>query len=407
MPQDNLIFVNDVSIKDEDTNKLVHDYLIHYFSPWQNPFVDFKQKEILSIEQKQISNFSHDPGWGENKQKHDAVWMAKIAQKMNLEAYPNLKMKAIVTRDSELRVLPTKDPSFGDWNKAGQGYPFDNLQESFLSINTPIYVLHESHDGEWALVITPYKSVGWIKTLDFAYVDSAVIKKWISANYVTATFDEQPIFDQQLRFYSASHIGQLFLFYKETKSYYQIIIPIRNESGYVVPKIVNIRKSKAAFWPIPINQKNIAKIANNMLGQPYGWGELNDYRDCSSMIEALFAPFAIWLPRNSGDQVMMGKFVDLSGYGNQQKLNIIIDKGEPFLTLLWMPGHIMLYIGTKDGHVYVFHDFWGLHTKEFWSKDTGRAVVSRSAITPLDFGSQYLNVDGTFLERIQGMTLLK
>lgn len=404
--QDNLIFVTDASIKYKTTNKLIHNYLDRYFSPWQNPFIDFKPKEILSIEQQQINNFSQNPGWGENEQSHDRIWILKIAQKMYLRNYPNLKMRAIVTRNTELRVLPTQDPSFAAWNKPGKGYPFDNLQESVLNINTPIYVLHESRNGEWALVITPYKNFGWIKILDIAYMDNATAKKWLPKNYVAATFDEEPIFDQQLRFYSASRIGQLFPLHKTTTSYYQVIIPVRKENGYATSKIVNIRKAKASLWPIPISQKNIAKIANNMLGQPYGWGEFNGYRDCSATLEALFAPFAIWLPRNSGAQTMLGKFIDLSAYNNQQKLDIITDKGDPFLTLLWMPGHIMLYVGTKDGRIYAFHNFWGLHTKEFWAKDSGRAVIGKSAITPLDFGVQYFNVDGNFLERVQGMTIL-
>jgi hypothetical protein len=40
------------------------------------------------------------------------------------------------------------------------------------------------------------------------------------------------------------------------------------------------------------------------------------------------------------------------------------------------------------------------------SGETGRAIFGKSVITPLDFDDQYLNVKGTFLERIEGMTLL-
>jgi hypothetical protein len=409
IPQNNLLLVTDYSsnTKCRHPNKLVNEYLMHYFSPWQQAILLDRQKNTLDAEQKLIEAFSKHPNVGGNAQLHEAAWIRKIVHNMNLAAYPNLKMTAIVTRDTILRLLPTMDPSFSDWYKSGQGYPFDNLQMSVLSINTPIYVLHESRNGEWVLVLTPYKSAGWIKTLDIGYIDNKYVKQWMVKNYVVATFDNQSLFDQQSRFYANSRIGQLFPLNKITKFYYQVIIPLRNDDGYAVPKIVNLRKTKSARWPMAINQKNIARLANNMLGQPYGWGELNSYRDCSSAMEALFAPFAIWLPRNSKDQAMdVGQFIDLSGYSSQRKLNLIVNQGNPFLTLLWGSGHIMLYIGVKDNQAYIFHNVWALRTKNYFSDETGRAIIGRSAIMPLDFGSQYLNLEQTFLERTQGMTLL-
>jgi hypothetical protein len=407
IPQDNLAFVTS-SREYAYSQELVADYLKRYFAPWQQVVSAATQSNVLADEQQQINIFSKHPGWGENTQKHDPAWMPNIVNLMQLATYPNLKMPAIVTRDTELRLLPTQDPSFDDWRNVGQGYPFDNLQISYLNINTPIYVLHASLDGAWALVITPYQTIGWIKTLDLAYINYSDVKNWVTENYVVATFDHQSLVDQQMHFYGHSHIGQMFPLYQVTNDYYQVIIPLKNDYGYAIPKIVNIRKSKASLWPIPLSQKNIAQLANNMLGQPYGWGELNNYRDCSSMMEALFAPFAIWLPRNSQNQVhsSLGKFVDLSNYTAQQKQAIIINQGKPFLTLLWFPGHIMLYIGVKDGAAYVFENVWGLVTEDYFSGEIGRAIIGKTVIIPLDFGAQYVNVDGTFLERTEGMNLL-
>lgn len=411
IPQNTLPFAQENNqkyfINSKSQQKLIVDYLAHYFSPWQKILSHDELQTILNSEQEQINIFSKHPGWGENKQRHNSNWMANIAQKMHLESYPNIKTKAIVTRNSELRMLPTQDPSFGDWHIAGEGYPFDNLQISMLNIGTPIYVLHLSRNGEWALVITPYKSTGWIKVLDIAYIDNKSIKKWMTNIYIAVTLDNQPIFDNQMHFYASSRIGQLFPLHSTTKGYYQIVIPIRESDGRANLKIVNISKSQADRWPLPISQKNIALLANKMLEQPYGWGELNGYRDCSSMMEALFTPFAIWLPRNSKDQALnVGKFIDLSGYNNEQKLNIIKHTAKPFLTLLSASGHIMLYIGIKDGQVYVFQSFWGVLTKDNWSGEITRAVTGRSMVTPLNFGDQYFNIYATFLDRVNGMTLL-
>ena len=45
--------------------------------------------------------------------------------------------------------------------------------------------------------------------------------------------------------------------------------------------------------------------------QPYGYGGLYDNRDCSAMTRDLFAPFGLYLPRNSSEQARGGKVVPL------------------------------------------------------------------------------------------------
>jgi len=165
---------------------------------------------------------------------------------------------------------------------------------------------------------------------------------------------------------------------------------------------------KAAVKPLPLTRRNIANAANRLLGEPYGWGGMYQNRDCSGMIKDLFAPFGIWLPRHSADQAKSGMAsLDIAGLSDEEKEAVILEKGVPYLTLLWPKGHIMLYIGRQGSHPVVFSNMWGIRTRSLFRKE-GRRIVGKAVITTLKPGRELRNADGdaTHLSRIEKMTIL-
>jgi hypothetical protein len=150
----------------------------------------------------------------------------------------------------------------------------------------------------------------------------------------------------------------------------------------------------------------MAKLMSQMEGEPYGWGGLFGYRDCSGTIRDLFVPFGLWLPRHSSDQAERGKRIDLSGLSLEEKTKRIRQGGVPFRTLLWMPGHVMLYAGSFRGEIVIFHAFWGIRTVE--NGKEGRKVIGRTVFTSLEPGKEVPEADpeGGLLKRIESMTLL-
>ena len=100
----------------------------------------------------------------------------------------------------------------------------------------------------------------------------------------------------------------------------------------------------------------------------------------------------------------MKSCVNSSILTNEQKETMVINNATPYLTLLWLPGHIMLYIVEKDGDPLVFHNIWGLRTTD----SLGRKVIGRSVITTLEPGKSLPNLEPgkTLLKRVKGMTLL-
>jgi cell wall-associated NlpC family hydrolase len=163
-----------------------------------------------------------------------------------------------------------------------------------------------------------------------------------------------------------------------------------------------------AMKPLPLNRTNMAKVANELINEPYGWGGLYRNRDCSAMIMDLFAPFGVWLPRNSRHQALEGgAFVDLRDVSAKAKEKMILKDGIPYMTLLWLKGHIMLYMGSYNGEILVFHNFWSARDKKSKRK-TSKQIVGHAAITTLQPGSKSKRhrQGRGYLNEIIGMTVI-
>jgi len=156
-------------------------------------------------------------------------------------------------------------------------------------------------------------------------------------------------------------------------------------------------------FPIPMTRSNIGAVLLQLIGEPYGWGGLGGDRDCSATVRDFFRPFGLWLPRNSSAQARVGVRIDLRGLDAKTKERVILRKGVPFRTLLHRPGHIMLYVGQRDGHAYVLQNMWGIRTKT-----NGRHIIGRTVITDLWLGQTLPDVDRRSLpiEGIDSMNIV-
>ena len=88
---------------------------------------------------------------------------------------------------------------------------------------------------------------------------------------------------------------------------------------------------------------------------------------------------------------------------SDEKLETIKQNAIPYLALIYMPGHIMLYSGIINGEVSVIHNVWGLRTV-----DNGRALIGQTAITSLKIGQYNPNIiqSNLFLNKITKLILL-
>ncbi|MDH5465394.1 MAG: C40 family peptidase, partial [Thiovulaceae bacterium] len=192
--------------------------------------------------------------------------------------------------------------------------------------------------------------------------------------------------DLNKQFVSNSRIGVMMPIMKVEADAYQGILATSKTDGQVTFTIVRVPKDASISTTLGISSQAIAIMANEFMGKPYGWGGIYANRDCSSTLRDIFQPFGLWLPRNSKQQSQIGRVYDISKLKPKQKEAAIIQNALPFQTLLYKPGHIMLYIGQKKGKAIVLHNIWGITTKS--KSKEGRSIVGRTVITTLEPGME-------------------
>ncbi|MFM0738891.1 NlpC/P60 family N-terminal domain-containing protein [Paraburkholderia xenovorans] len=387
-------------------------------SPWNPAYVTmrvYRQQgaDIAALQQRRIARFDNTGksgsaiGYGENFRPHDKTWIDTIAQNMNAGQFQQTsayrpERRAIATGNLLVRELPTMDPSYFDHRLAGEGYPFDNLQISAVRPGTPLYVLGTSVDGAWRYVQTPDVQ-GWVRSEGVGTTDERFIDNWRAAaakSLGAVTVASAPVRDSRGVFRFEAPAGTLLPLVGGTPSgpatvpaaaseahadsaLRELLIPARDIDGQALIRTARLDDAQIAPMPLAATPRHLAMLLKTLIGRPYGWGNSGFYNDCSSELQSIFATFGVWLPRHSSTQMSAGRTVDLSASTPAQRLDYLAQHGEAFRTLIYIGGHVMLYIGntTRNGVAVpvVYQDVWGLRPAD----NSRRAVIGGSVILPL------------------------
>lgn len=336
--------------------------------------------------------------YGSNYKKLNDEWFLRHMQNADQNSFGRLSKLAITTANTSIRNFPTDEPLLYNPQRAGEGYPFDYLQASSVSIGYPLFVSHLSLDGAWALVKDDVVW-GWIKTTDIKFINKDEASKFKNSKFISILKDKAAVYGTNGEFLFSARVGAILPFntFKDDEYFGEIY----TSSGV---KRYKINSEFASSYPLKFNNENVITIANSMLNDPYGWGGLNGLRDCSLLTKDFFTSFGIWLPRNSSKQASIGTKISFDGLNNAQKIELIKQKAVPYMTLLHSAGHIMIYAGIKDDKVLIYHDAWGIKTK-----GNGRALIGQVALTAVDIGSDISEVDekDLLISKIKSMNILK
>src|SRR5579883_63480 len=376
----------------------------HYFgslSPWNADYINqiLKQSppnDIKSIEQEVINNFSNENkpddqiGYGENFRPYSKVWIDNIENNTNLSQFNSLSYNAanrgIAIDNLNARALPTDDVHLYSYKLAGQGYPFDNLQMSALWAGTPVYIVGETRDRNWMLVITP-DYIAWVKSNGIARANSAFINTWTTTaktKLAAITKTQTSLVDEQGAFLLQAYVGSVFPV-MSVGNHIHLLVAAADSNHNAVLKHATVSHNEAVIIPLTATPHNFATMMSTLIGRPYGWGSLYFYNDCSAELKSLFTPFGIWLPRHSSDQVTVGKMVDMSGEPKEKRLSYLMENGQRFLTIVYIGGHVVMYIGNypnpKDNSsmAMTYQDIWGLSP----NPPNRRAVIGQSVLFPM------------------------
>lgn len=375
-------------------------YLREHFGPWDRTAPAHGPEEVFA--------FLREPEperWAsENLAPRTPAWFAALRTACEPEAYPNAAQHAVAVRGTSMRVLPTDQPAFRPFGLPGEGYPFDYLQNTAVWAQTPIFVSHYSRDGAWALCETRF-AYGWIPVRDLALVDEEAMRALRVARFLTFTRDRVPLADDFGLFRCLGRVGMVLPCIGEEDGGLRALILVRDAMGAGELRSVLVPGDAARPFPLPPTPAAFARQADAILGQPYGWGGLYGHRDCSALVMDLYAGFGIALPRNSSRQARSGPFTPLDGLADAGKAALVAGKAKPWLTLLWRPGHIMVYLGLRDGEPVILHAAWGLKTERGGRE--GRRVIGAAVITGLAPGLELPDLkhpDGVLLHALAGMT---
>lgn len=373
----------------------------NFYRPWR------VTKASAWIKQSLDKNFNMNPQKGYTKDERpfsEALWN-EIVDNSNKAAYPSLQGPAITLRHTNLRAMPTREHYYLRPELPGEGYPFDYFQHSSLAAGTPVYICNASKDGQWLLVDSPI-TAGWIPAGDAVAVDSQFMERWQSLPLAAVVRDKTLINGETV------HIGTLLPLSgyapKGRGQALSVYFPKQKASGRADMTVVSLPPDTAVAVPLPLTPMEVAKVGNEMMGQAYSWGGLDEKRDCSALTRDLMTPFGIFLPRNSSAQAKAGRGIALAGLSLQEKESAILNQAQPFSSLIWLRGHIGLYAGKYNGKPVMFHNMWGLRIRDAQGGCDGRAIVGKAVVTTLQPGIERpdLCASGSFLERIEQVAVL-
>ncbi len=377
-----------------DQNSTTKEFFSKYFKPWDSSKLSYSKSDAMWGE-----SYRNKKVYLENHTLATKEWFDKHMQNANFEDYNKQPVKAITLKNTNVRILPTISPMFYDPTKPGEGFPFDYNQNSLLKINTPLIVSHLSRDRAWAYVESATVG-GWVEIGSIAFVDENFIKEFKTTNYYVAVEEKFPIYEPVFKEYVK--VGTIFP--KRGKKY---IVAKNDDYQNAIITYIDLDEEKIEPMPLKYDSVNRIKILNQLLNEPYGWGGLLNNRDCSSFTQDFFAPFGKFLERNSKSQTTNGKYLDISNLSLEEKKDFIRKNGVPFSTLVYLKGHIMLYIGLKDNEPLVAHNLWSIRLKD----DSGvksRHIVGKATITTLEAGKELkdFDEDSNILGRVLGIVIL-
>lgn len=303
-------------------------------------------------------------------------------------------------------------------------FPFqDLLALTTLSPGEPILVYQKCFDSRWYFVQSYFYS-GWIKVDDFITVSRETFINYLSSDsFLVVT--ESKIETEDLAHFSKLkfQMGDKIILATEieTQRFYSKLgycfpegcfplkIPfdrsvdksLKSEDGFAVYPLSGSKEVKRDF--LAFTRENIIKQAFKMLGERYGWGGSNDNRDCSRFIMDIFKTFGLYLPRDSKYQETMVFSSSFQFSSDISERKTILDKllaGD----LLFMKGHVMMYLGKLKDKYYVIHQGSGFRIKD----DNGVfKIYDIHGTFVMDLSSYSMNSNLTYLESLSSAITFK
>jgi len=145
---------------------------------------------------------------------------------------------------------------------------------------------------------------------------------------------------------------------------------------------------------LPYTRKNIIRRAFKSLGERYGWGGMFGRRDCSQFIMDIYRTVGIIVPRDASRQEegAAGKYIKFIG-SIKDRENILnrLKAGN----LVYMKGHVIMYLGKIENNHYVIHSGAGYGVK---NKDRSIRPVTVHGVFVMEVHQLLMSGKKSYLE---------
>jgi hypothetical protein len=313
----------------------------------------------------------------------------------------------LIVHRADLRTFPSALRAYS----RSDDRDIDRFQETALFPGTPVVIAHPSADRQWLFVVTP-RYAAWVEGAHvaegpaaqvLAYVDKQPYRIVTGPVVITVHTPEQPAVSE-LRLDMGTRIPVLADWAasepvngQHPYASHVIELPVREPDGTLKLQPALLQKNTDTQGDyLPLTRANILRQAFKFLGERYGWGHAYDARDCSGFVSDVYASMGVRMPRNTRDQSVSAGLDHRSfGAGDDRQARLAAARALEVGDLVYIPGHVMMTIGSIDGVPYVIHDTTGLS----YRAGDGSKVhvdlneVSVSPLTPLLFNDTQTYVD--------------
>lgn len=310
-----------------------------------------------------------------NSQQATTKYYQTLAAKCNKQAIApvNSVRWAFTVKRTNIRTFPTND-FIADRSDDRE---FDNWQETAIDPAEPVVILHQSTGGDW-YYIQSNNYRGWLPATDLAI--AANRQEWLkyleTKEFLTVTARRVTIGNNVFA------MGAKLPLADGKKA---VKLPSRGANGELLFTLAAIPADDLTVRGyLPYTRENIVRQVFKLHGEPYGWGGMHNSWDCSSLVLDVYRSFGFKLPRNADEQELAaGRTIKF----NADRLMQIsgLEAGDA----VYMPGHVMIYLGENDGRQYAIHSLGGHSTSE------GRIAIMRVVVSDLSIknrsGKTFLN----------------
>lgn len=174
--------------------------------------------------------------------------------------------------------------------------------------------------------------IGFIKEETFTFIDEDNLSQFLSMEKL---YLKKPLLIGDILFPPATEVR----YRDRTKDLYEVYIWDNQFYKAHITKKNAIIKLKPEI-------KNYKSTSKFFIGYPYFWAGSDEGWDCSLLVKDFYKIFDFDLPRNSYQQINYVESFDVANLSLKEKIRVL-KKSKPFETLLYFPGHIMIFSGFK------------------------------------------------------------